>query len=110
MKTTRKRREGFASDRFEPPGKPFRGTPVSDLDRLKQQLLRPLLDERTAAGLHTPLRRAANEAAALAWLTPFPLLVFPELFEEKAREARLRTLRQSLIRRRSRALLPEEAA
>lgn len=33
------------------------------------------------------LRRAANEAAALALVTPFPLLVFPGLFQEKADKA-----------------------
>jgi len=28
-----------------------------------------------------------NEAAALAWITPYPALVFPGLFEEKAEAA-----------------------
>ena len=41
---------------------------------------------------------------SLAWFTPFPLLVFPVLLEEKAEAARLQEARQRQIRRRS--LLP----
>ena len=48
---------------------------------------------------------AANEAAALAWTTPVPLLVFPALFEEKATAAVLRNRRQARILKRSRELL-----
>ena len=32
------------------------------------------------------LRKAANSAEAIAWETPYPLLVFPCLFDERARE------------------------
>ena len=52
-----------------------------------------------------PLRRAATEAATLAWMTPFPLLVLPVLLEEKIQEAQMQAQRQVLIRRRSRALI-----
>ncbi len=62
----------------------------------------------TSPDLTAPLRRAANEAAALAWLTPYALLVFPTLLEEKAQAARHQTLRQAGIRRRSRNLLAED--
>ena len=51
------------------------------------------------------VRRAANEAAALAWDTRFPLLVFPGLFEEKAANAVRQVQRQLNIRSRSRQLL-----
>ena len=50
-------------------------------------------------------RRAANEAAALAWITAYPLLVFPALFDEKADMAISRAERQEEIRERSRELL-----
>jgi len=43
------------------------------------------------------LRRAANEAAALAWVTTFPLLVFPVLFEEKTALAVRQAARQARI-------------
>lgn len=37
--------------------------------------------------LDAPIRRAANEAAAMAWTTPYPMLVLPELLKEMARRA-----------------------
>lgn len=92
------------SDRFtwhaDPPA-PFRGIDETELERLKNRLLRSFL-----ATLATPeqiplFRRAANEAAALAWLEPHPLLVFPTLFEEKLAAARKRSHRQGLVRSRS---------
>ena len=68
--------------RSAPPA-PFRATRENEFDRLKNQLLAQQLAEIPAAELNTPLRHAANEAAALAWVTSCPLLVFPVLFEEK---------------------------
>ena len=55
-------------------------------------------DDAVQTELNTPLRRAANEAAALAWTTSFPLLVFPTLLEEKARQARLQLQKQKQVR------------
>ena len=77
-----------------------------ELERFKRRLLRELLNQNTNPELTAPLRRAANEAAALAWLTPYPLLVFPALLEEKVQRARQQNLRQARIRQRSRKLLP----
>ncbi|MCD6339913.1 MAG: hypothetical protein J7M29_11105, partial [Verrucomicrobia bacterium] len=51
------------------------------------------------------IRRAADEAASLAWTTPCPLLVLPLLVEEKVQEARRMVERQQQIRERSRELL-----
>ena len=105
--------------RFEPetrfevtpvPPVPFRGTQETELDRLKTRLLRDLLQQTADAQLYAPLRRAANEAAALAWFTPFPLLLFPGLLEEKARAALRQGARQRDIRDRSESLLVEAAA
>jgi hypothetical protein len=51
--------------------------------------------------LSIQIRRAANEAAALAWVTPYPLLVFPVLFEEKAAAELAVANRQQQIRKRT---------
>jgi hypothetical protein len=88
--------------RFEPrpaPAALARGQPEADLDRLKERLLRQLLRQTAAADLHPPLRRAASEAASLAWLTPFPLLVLPVLLHEKAEVATQQATRQRTILR-----------
>ena len=90
--------------RLAPPA-PFRAWQEAQLERLKTRLLA----ERLAVGWEPQsdgqLRRAANEAAALAWVTPYPLLVFPVLFEEKAAAALLQAERQEQIRQSSRELL-----
>ena len=92
------------ADRFvwhaDPPA-PFRGIDESELERLKNRLLRSILESNTTPSQIPALRRAANEAAAIAWLEPHPLLVFPVLFEEKALAARKRNHRQGLIHSRS---------
>jgi hypothetical protein len=91
------------------PTVPFRGTHESELERLKARLLREWLERTVDEGLYAPLRRAANEAASLAWFTPFPLLFFPALLEEKARAAVRQGARQRCIRSRSENLLEEVA-
>ena len=68
--------------RASPPA-PFRATQETEFERLKDWLLAQQLAYATAPGLSPQLRHAANEAAALAWVTAYPLLVFPVLFEEK---------------------------
>lgn len=87
------------------PPAPFRALQESELERLKDRLLREQLARTTDPGLNPPLRRAANEAAALAWTTNVPLLVFPTLFEEKVRRALFQVARQEWILERSRTLL-----
>ena len=87
------------------PPAPFRARQETELERLKAQLLSERL-----GGLGDPeavgqLSRAANEAAALAWVTRYPVLFFPILFEEKAETALLRAERQEHVRQRSRDLL-----
>jgi hypothetical protein len=69
------------------------------------RLLAQTLNELTAPGAGGFVRHAAIEAAALAWDTRFPLLVFPGLFEEKAQIALMQFNRQASVRRRSLALL-----
>lgn len=86
---------------------PFRGTQEAELEQFKFRLLRLALDTTPEAGLHMPLRRAANEAAGVAWLTPFPLLVLPVLFEERIDVARRQFERAQTVRAKSRRLLVE---
>jgi hypothetical protein len=87
------------------PPAPFRAGQEAELERLKAQLLAERLEGPREPQFGSHLRRAANEAAALAWVTRYPLLVFPALFEEKAEAALLRAERQEQIRQRSRELL-----
>lgn len=75
------------------------------LEALKERLLRRSLEAPEARGLTERLRWAAEDAASLAWATAFPLLVLPELVEEKLEAARRQAARQERIRRRSAALL-----
>ena len=110
MRTTnRKLRTRFEPDtRFELralPVAPFRATHETELERLKSRLLGRELARATTPAINVNLRRAANEAAALAWVTNVPLLVFPGLFEEKARTAYTQLARLEVIRERSRELL-----
>ena len=102
-------RTRFAPEiRFEvtpvPPA-PFRAMQSTELERLKERLLHKRLEEAWGAQQISGLRRAANEAVALAWLTPYPLLVFPALFDEKAETALLQAEHQNQVRERSRELL-----
>ena len=77
----------------------------NELETLKNRLLRAELKRATTLDINVHLRRAANDAAALAWLTPYPLLVLPVLFDEKARAARKMASRAARIRERSEELL-----
>jgi hypothetical protein len=88
---------------------PFRAVQETEFEKLKNRLLRRLLDDAVQPDLNAPLRRAANDAAALAWTTQFPLLVFPALLEEKARRAQLQLQKQNQIRLRSEVILVEAA-
>jgi hypothetical protein len=91
------------------PSVPMRGAPEMELDRLKNKLVRQLLKEPSFATLQVPLHKAATEAATLAWMTPYPLLVLPVLLEEKAQNIRLQFERQEQIRRRSMHIYAEAA-
>jgi hypothetical protein len=86
---------------------PFRGARETELEQLKTRLLRQALDAAADAEFYAPLRRAANEAAAVAWMTPFPLLFLPTLFDEKVTAARRQYERAQNVRTRSRRILEE---
>ncbi len=51
---------------------------------LKQRLLLQRLNEVPDSATHDQIIRQANEAAFMSWLTKYPLLTFPCLFEERA--------------------------
>ena len=107
MKTKRLRLRFEPEDRFEitpAAAAVFRGTQERELERLKARLLGPWLNS-TEERLDALYRRAANEAAAVAWTTCFPLLVFPELLEEKVRETRARDEYQQAVLARSRRIM-----
>ena len=85
------------------PAAPFRATLENELDRLKDRLLRQLLREARQPELNAVLRRAANDAAAIAWTSGAPLLVFPELLREKADAALRYAARQAALLQRGRS-------
>lgn len=83
----------------------YRGVVETELEKLKERLLATELARTVSLDANVLLRRAANEAVALVWLTPYPLLLLPVLFDEKALAARKSASRQALIRERSNELL-----
>jgi hypothetical protein len=87
------------------PAPRLRARQDAELERLKKQLLEERRGEAWDSRLRGALRRAASDAAALAWVTPYPLLVFPVLFHEKAEAALHQARRQNHVRARSRELL-----
>lgn len=53
-------------------GSIYRGAIETELERLKERLLAEELARTVTLDVNVLLRRAANEAVALAWLTPVP--------------------------------------
>jgi hypothetical protein len=89
----------------DPAPPPFRAAQEAELERLKNRLLEERLAEAGEPQINADLQRVANEAAALAWISTYPLLTFPGLFEEKTKTALQQAERQEGIRERSRELL-----
>jgi hypothetical protein len=108
-KKQRYRQFNVSAPRFTPaepsPITPQRGATEAELEELKKRLLQPLLSRAADATQATPLQHAANEAAGLAWFTPFPLLFFPALLEEKVYAAERQEARQRCILARTGNLL-----
>jgi hypothetical protein len=76
---------------------PARGLMEARLEQLKVQLLSPILETVKGTPVVKELYCAANEAAALAWLTVCPVLFFPALLEEKVMTTLKRWERQAAI-------------
>lgn len=84
-----------------------RGRESLALASLRKRLLEEAMEEPTDTELNNLLRLAAAEAEAQAWLTPFPLLVLPELLEEKLEAVRTYARKRAWLRRRfDQGLLP----
>jgi len=83
------------------PPAPFRALQENQFERLKTGLLGERLEGLWKPELSAHVRRAANEAAALAWVTPYPSLVFPVLFHEKTDAALAIAARQEQVLRGS---------
>jgi hypothetical protein len=64
---------------------------------LKQRLLLQRLNETPESETHVLIMRQANEAALLACLTSYSLLVFPCLFEERAAASTEQARRQARL-------------
>ena len=82
---------------------PAQNTNNPALSELRVRLLQEALTSPADPELSNLVRLAATEAEAQAWLTSFPLLVFPALFEEKTQRVRGYIARQRRLR-------PEQAA
>jgi hypothetical protein len=87
------------------PPAPFRAVLENEFERLNARLLRERLAEARNASMAGELRRAANEAAGLAWATAYPLLFFPALFEEKVRQTVRRLTKQQAVLAQTRELI-----
>lgn len=87
------------------PPAPFRAVLENEFERLNNRLLRERLADVPTATVASELRRAANEAAGLAWATAHPLLFFPALFEEKVRQTLRRVRKQQAILAETRELI-----
>lgn len=82
---------------------------AAQLVDLKARLLRRHVMHAPSIELIPAIRRAANDAASLAWFTPCPLLVFPTLFDEKVESAKHAALLQERIWLQSRDLFAKAA-
>jgi hypothetical protein len=82
-----------------------RDSTLDEFEQLKARLLKPVLSKTPDVGLRRQLRLAANEAAALAWTTPFPLLLLPELIREKTSAVHEYAVRQEQVQHASEELL-----
>lgn len=90
-----KRRTPIRTARAVPTGS------INDLTGLKDRLLGELLRGTHSRALQSRYQWAAEDAAALAFMTPCPALFFPALLAEKAEVAREWVRRQESIRLRA---------
>ena len=93
-------------DAFELPPRFERRELETRFADMKDELLNELLEETETLDLHPRFKQAANEAAGLAWMTEFPLLVYPELFGEIAKRERAHQHRQRQILAKTNHLQP----
>ncbi|MBM3847664.1 MAG: hypothetical protein FJ405_15435 [Verrucomicrobia bacterium] len=92
--TTQPRNTGYPAE--------SRKTAAENFARLKDRMLFDALRRTDNALLRDRYQWAAQDAAALAFVTPWPSLFFPGIFSEKLLEARQWVARQHAISLRSR--------
>jgi hypothetical protein len=86
-------------------GGPRRTSAVVELERLKACLLLEHTRAVADPAIQSWLKRAANDAASIAWATTYPLLVLPVLLDEKMREACRKAELQKSIYVRSQSIV-----
>jgi hypothetical protein len=64
---------------------------------LKQRLLHERLNKTPEFETHALIMREADVSSFLAWLTPYPFLTFPCLFEERAVKATEQSRREAQL-------------
>lgn len=82
-----------------------RGAQESALNALQARLLEGELGHTANLTVVPAIRQAASQAASMAWASGFPLLTFPVLFLELAQKARVRNLKQEIVRAKSECIL-----
>lgn len=78
---------------------------IARLEQLKLKLVAEWMRRTRNPETYATIRQAANEAVSLAWLSGLPLLMLPELLNEKVTTALNRLARQKQILLRSSHLL-----
>ena len=76
-----------------------------ELEQFKQCLLHEHRSPTVDPQVQPWLSRAADEAAAIAWATPYPMLVLPVLLEERLKDARRKAELQKTIYERSQPIV-----
>jgi hypothetical protein len=76
-----------------------------ELEQLKRCLLYKQTRVVPDSEVQSWLNRAANDAASIAWATPYPLLVLPLLLDEKLSEARRQAEVQRSVYVRSKSIV-----
>ena len=76
-----------------------------ELEQFKQCLLTEHRSATLDSQVQPWLNRVADEAASIAWATPYPLLVLPVLLEEKVKDAQRKAELQKSIYARSQVIV-----
>lgn len=78
---------------------------IARLEQLKLKLVAEWMRRTRNPETYSAIRQAANESVSLAWLSGLPLLMLPELLNEKVTTALNRLARQKQILLRSSQML-----
>jgi hypothetical protein len=84
---------------------PLRAEQSAAFGPVREKLVDMALSELWEGPAAGQVMSVANEAEALAWITPYPVLMFPALFEEKLASALHRARRQEQVRAETREII-----